>query len=354
MILLQEKNINMRSLLSLYLILSVGLIIMSCSTVDYTGQMDQTVKSHFIENQEINLLTYNIKAIYEKEDEQIESLMSFVNNSRFDFVVFQELFDESTRENILDKADDTHFNTFISRVDYNSFPEFIFQDAGLFMMSKYKRVDLSNIDFGCDIKNSNGVIHRILEKEISRTNDFLANKSVLGALFQVNDSAKVFLFTAHVQAAGTLEHKLYQLEQIGDFITEAVKEILLRGIIKNSENLTVILAGDFNSNAYSNDRFNSFIKALKYPLDLHKEFHGSFEEYSFRNRKRRYDYVLGYERIGSFKLNKFKTTAINVVNVQDGNGENISDHKGIQASLLINKTMLTEGNKIEINEKPGK
>jgi endonuclease/exonuclease/phosphatase family metal-dependent hydrolase len=327
---------------------------MSCSTIDFTSKLDQSNKHHLSDNPDIDLLTYNIKAIYEKEDDQIDSLMSFVNNSGFDFVVFQELFDESTRENIIDKADSNHFNTFISRVDYHSFPEFIFQDAGLFMMSRYKRIDLSNIEFGCDIKNSNGVIHRILEKEISRTNDFLANKSVLGALFQISDSAKVFLFTSHVQAAGTLEHKLYQLEQIGDFVTEAVKEVLLRGVVKNPENLTVILAGDFNSNAYSNDRFNSFIKALNFPKDLHKEFHGIYEEYSFRNRKRRYDYVLGYERIGNFELNKIKTNAINVVNVQDGNGENISDHKGIQASIIINNTILTDGNKTETNRWPGK
>ncbi len=209
---------------TLLLIVIMGLF--SCSSIDYFHRNSNTKIDTVSESKEISLVTYNIKAIYEKEENQVDSLMSFVNNNKFDFVVFQELFDESTRDDIIEKADPEFYNTFISRVDYNSFPEFIFQDAGLFMMSKYPRVDLSEIDFGDDIKNSNGVIHMILDKEYSRTNDFLANKSVLGSLFDIDDSTKVFLFTAHVQAAGTTEHKEYQLSQIKDFISKAIKNVI--------------------------------------------------------------------------------------------------------------------------------
>ena len=318
------------------LIILLCMILFSCSTVDYYTRLNSGNITASQNPSEIKLLTYNIKAIYEKEENQIDSLVSFVNCGNFDFVVFQELFDESTRDDIINKADPSNFNTFISRVDYNSFPEFIFQDAGLFMMSRYSRVDLSGIEFGCNIKNSNGVIHRILDKEISRTNDFLANKSVLGALFEINDSSKIFLFTAHVQAAGTLEHKLFQLEQIGDFIAAAIEAVITKGIIKSPENLSVILAGDFNSDAYSTDRFRSFLEALKHPRDLHKEFHGNYEEYTFRNRGRRYDYILAYDEIGNHKMNKLKTKSISVQNVQDEKGESISDHKGIRATILIN------------------
>jgi endonuclease/exonuclease/phosphatase family metal-dependent hydrolase len=182
----------------------------------------------------------------------------------------------------------------------------------------------------------------ILEKEFSSTNDFLANKSVLGALFEINDSSKLFLFTAHVQAAGTLEHKLFQLNQIGDFIMAAVKETVAQGIVNDPTDLSVILAGDFNSNAYSMNRFNSFMKALKYPRDLHKEFHGSNEEYTFRNRPRRYDYILAYDKVGEINLKKVNIKSINVDNVQDDNGENISDHKAIKATLLFNQNMVPD------------
>ena len=327
----------------------IYLLTTSCTSVDYLYRGHNIIDNHDEEKDNFNLLTYNIKAIYEKENDQIKSLMSFVNNEGFDFVVFQELFDESTRDRIVNVSD-TNFISFISRVDYNSFPEFLFQDAGLFMMSRHPRVDLSNLDFECDIKNSNGVIHRILEKEISRTNDFLANKSVLGALFEINDSSKLFLFTAHVQAAGTLEHKLFQLEQIGEFITTSVKATIDNGIVKDPANLSVILAGDFNSNAYSIDRFNKFRNALKYPRDLHKEYHGNFEEYTFRNRERRYDYILSYDQISQIKINDIGIKSIYVKNILDNNGVSISDHKGIQATLLLNqnssrsKAVITKNN----------
>ncbi len=326
-------NTQNRIFLSLLFIVSTGLF--SCSTIDYYQRNKNIEKDTSRKIGKISLVTYNIKAIYEKDENQIDSLMSFVNKNKFDFVVFQELFDESTRDDIIEKADPEFYNTFISRVDYNSFPEFIFQDAGLFMMSKYPRIDLSYLDFGDDIKNSNGVIHMILEKEYSRTNDFLANKSVLGSLFDVDDSIKVFLFTAHVQAAGTSEHKEYQLSQIKGFISEAIKNVTENKLVNNSQNLIVILAGDFNSNAYDYDRFVQFQKILGFPRDLHKDFHQTNEEYTFRDRGRRYDYILSYDKIDNIELNRVLVKSINVENVIDGKGEAISDHRGIKAILKI-------------------
>ena len=313
----------------------VGWAITSCTSIDYFHRNLIPGNDAFSESKEMSLVTYNIKAIYEKEENQIYSLMSFVNNNKFDFVVFQELFDESTRDYIIEKSDPEFYNTFVSRVDYNSFPEFIFQDAGLFMMSRYPRIDLSDIDFGEDIKNSNGVIHMILEKEYSQTNDFLANKSVLGSLFDVDDSIKVFLFTAHVQAAGTREHKEYQLNQIKDFISTAIKNVIDNNLVNNPQNLVVILAGDFNSNAYDNNRFTQFQKILGYPRDLHKDYHKTNKEYTFRDRARRYDYVLSYDKIDNIELKKVLVNSVNVENVLDDKGEAISDHRGIKARLII-------------------
>ena len=58
---------------------------------------------------------------------------------------------------------------------------------------------------------------------MSRTNDFLANKSVMGALFELDDSVKLFLFTTHVQALGDLDHKLYQFTEIHNFIINELR-----------------------------------------------------------------------------------------------------------------------------------
>ena len=56
----------------------------------------------------------------------------------------------------------------------------------------------------------------------------------------------------------------------------------------------------------------------------------------FRNRGRRYDYILAYDQIGNHIMNKLKTKSINVKNVQDEKGESISDHKAIRATISIN------------------
>lgn len=315
-------------------------MIFSCSSVDYFSSPLKLEQENRETINEISIITYNIKAIYDKEPGQVDSLIKFINAEKYDFVIFQELFDESTRDEIVDKADNNYYKSIIARVDYNSFPEFLFQDAGLFLMSKYPIVDLSNIDFGDDINNSNGVIHMILEKEWSKTNDFLANKSVLGALYSIDDSTQLFLFTTHVQAIGSREHKTFQLQQIKSFIDTALTHAINSEIVPAAKNLVVMLAGDFNSNAYSNNSFNNLTKQLGYPRDLHKEFHGNKQEYTFafRSRKpsRRFDYIFAYDNWNEFVFRKIKVKSIGVQNIVDGNGNSISDHLALKARLLIN------------------
>jgi endonuclease/exonuclease/phosphatase family metal-dependent hydrolase len=323
----------------LFTILCISSI--SCTSIDYFSYSDNSHGSRLVTGDQINLITYNIKAIYEKDEKQIDPLMEYINNQGFDFVIFQELFNERTRDHIIEKTDKNFFTTIIARVDYYSIPELIFQDAGLFMMARYPRVDLTHIEFGNGIKNSNGVIHKLLDKEISKTNDFLANKSVLGALFGIDNATKVFLFTTHVQAIGTTEHKEVQLKQIKKFIDDAVNIVLKSGIVKSSENLIVLLAGDFNSNAYDVERFKKMQEILGYPRDLHKEFHGDKEEYTFTfqssNASRRFDYIMVYDSLGQTKLKKVQVQSINAVDVKDDMGNSISDHLGLKATLKINR-----------------
>src|SRR4030066_983212 len=221
--------------LLIFLCLVLVVSLNSCSSIDYFSYSNNFHGSKLINKNQINLISYNIKAVYQKDEKQIDKLMEYINSENFDFVLFQELFNEGTRDYVIEKTDTAHFKTIIARVDYNSFPEFIFQDAGLFMIAKYPRIDLSNIEFGDGIKNSNGVIHKILDKEMSKTNDFLANKSVLGVLYEMNETTQLFLFTTHVQAIGTTEHKEVQLKQIKKFFDDAVDSGLKPGSIKTSE-----------------------------------------------------------------------------------------------------------------------
>lgn len=321
--------------ISLILLLTLA----ACSTIDYISYTVPSHGSKKINPGQISLITYNIKAIYEKEKNEIDNLMNYINGENFDFVIFQELFNESTRDYIIEKTNTNHFNTIIARVDYNSFPELIFQDAGLFLMSSYPRTDLSEIDFGGDIKNSNGIIHMILDKEISRSNDFLANKSVLGTLFELDDDTRLFLFTTHVQALGTLEHKELQFEQIRNFVERAVEKVLLSDLVKSAEDLIVILAGDFNSDAYNQDRFARMQNILGFTRDLHKDFHGEKQEHTFRfgssSASRRFDYILAYDKIREKEFRKVSVQSINTIDITDDNDASISDHLGLKAVLEI-------------------
>ena len=312
------------------------ILIISCSTIDYMSYGGHHSRTSWSKN-EISLLTYNIKAINDKEVGQIDSLMRYINKEKFDFVLFQELFDESTRDEIIEKSDTSFYSTIISRVDYNSFPEFIFQDAGLYMMASYPIIDLSEIEFGDDVKNSNGIVHMILDKEMSKTNDFLANKSVMGSLFAINDTTRMCLFNTHVQAIGTREHKQFQMKQIYSFINTTVTKVVKSRFVNSSENLIVILAGDFNSNAYSPESYHAMQNILGNPRDLHMEFNGDKQEYTWRFKStsspRRFDYIFAYDSLSTNTFRNVTATYIHTKDVRDDQNNSISDHKALKAGI---------------------
>ncbi len=321
----------------LTVIFSSALSFFSCSTADVYENANKNLVNFVNGDNQISLITYNIKAVYAKEENQLDSLMKFVNKGKYDFVLFQELFNEWTRDYIIEKTDTNFYRSIISRIDYNSFPEFIFQDAGLFMMSRFPIVDLTNLEFDDDIHQSNGVIHMILKKEISHTNDFLANKSILGALFSITDSTKLFLFETHVQAIGSMEVKNFQMEQIREFIRHSVSVVIDSGLVASSENLAVILAGDFNSDAYNTERYSNLLRLLGNPRDLDMEYNGENKDFTFSfgsNRPmRRFDYIFSYDNIDSFKLKKITAQSINASDVEDENNVSISDHRALRAVL---------------------
>ena len=110
--------------------------------------------------------------------------------------------------------------------------------------------------------------------------------------------------------------------------------------VKFSSDLIVLLAGDFNSNAYSNDRFVRLLNLLGNPRDLHMEFHNGKVEYTFRfgSRKpsRRFDYIFAYNQVGNIKLKPVYVKSIGTEDVQDDSSKSISDHLALKATLLIN------------------
>jgi len=315
--------------------------LMSCTaSIQYRPAINDPLELSAVYNGQISLLSYNIQAIFGKEKIKLDALMDYIHLTQYDFVVFQELFDEAAREYILSNIDANIYQSVVSRVDYQSFPELLFQDAGLFMISKYPQVDLSGINFDDNVQLSDGAVHMILTKELSITTDFLANKSIVGSLYQLPDSTYFFLFTTHVQAIGSKTQKRRQYRQIKEFIDYVIFAVLKSGTIKSSENMSVVLAGDFNTDAYDQKNMERLLTDLGSPRELLSEKHASKKEYTmiFKlfNMYKRFDYIFSYDQILDFPLKKIEAKSINATDIRDNNEESVSDHMALKASLVFN------------------
>lgn len=322
-------------------ILLILLLIIACSSskpILILNNNDRTIVD--TNNTEMSIITYNIQTVFGKGEEKVEELINYLNKTNFDFITMQEVFDENTRNNLVQKLKPNIYKSVIPRVDYNSFPSNICQDSGLFSASSFPIIDLSNYDFGEEIEFSNGAIHQMLVKEFSISLDFLANKSILGTLHEINDSTKLFLFTTHLQAISSRFHKTFQLGQIYSFIANSVATVLKNKIIESSENLIVLLTGDLNYNAYSEGDVETLKNYLGGPKDLHKEYNDSLEEYTLTSRLlgfyRRVDYIFAYDNIGLIPLRKVRASSINVFDVIDADNSSVSDHLALKATLVYN------------------
>lgn len=314
-------------------------VIYSCSSqYVYQGLVNDPVAQIETDDNHFSILTYNVKAIFNKDSSASNDLFNYINGEKFDIVVFQELFNEQTRDYFEQHVDKTVYKNLIKRIDYDTFPENIFQDSGLFLISKYPQIDLSPVDFGADISRVNGLVYAPLKKEFSITLDFIVNKSVMGSLFAINDSTQLFLFATHMQAIGSDTHKQIQLMQIRTFIEFTVQRTVQAGLISDPQNCIILLTGDFNTDAYEPEAFSDLLNFLGNPRDLHKEFHREEKEYSiiFKgfNARKRFDYIFAYDRIVGLDFKKVNVQSINVTDVRDRENNSISDHFALKASLM--------------------
>ncbi|MBT8383486.1 MAG: hypothetical protein HKP17_03210 [Ignavibacteriaceae bacterium] len=310
----------------------------SSSHQDFVPKINDKVLADDSKN-EISIITYNIQALWEKEDEKVKSLAKYLNDSKFDFVTMQEVFDEDNRDSLVKNLDHSFYTSLVPRVDYDCFPSSISQDAGLFLASRYPVIDLSMYSFGENTEFTNEAIHQMLPKFVSISFDFLANKSVTGSLFQINDTTKMFLFTTHLQLFSSEYHKASQVIQIRSFITDAVSKVVENNIVNSPTNLIVLLTGDFNYNAYDENDIEILKNFLGNPRDLHQEFNGEAHEYTkileWIDLYGRFDYIFAYDRIGSVPMRKVHINSINVTDIIDNEEESVSDHFAIIASLKI-------------------
>jgi len=292
-----------------------------------------------IHNNEFSIITYNIQTILGKGEDKIVGLSNYLDKELYDFVLLQEVFDERTRKHLLQNVNSEFYKSKTPRIDYSTFPSNICQDAGLFSISRFPLVDLSQYNFGENTEITNGAIHQMLIKEFSISFDFMANKSILGTLHQINDSTKLFMFTTHLQAISSRRHRTTQLKQIQAFIENAVFTVLKNNLVESPQNLILLLTGDFNYSAYSEDDVETLAKYLGNPRDLYKEFNKDLEEYTLIIKLfglfRRVDYIFAYDNIGPIEFRKVDIKSINVTDVVDENDESVSDHMALKATLVI-------------------
>ena len=127
--------------------------------------------------------------------------------------------------------------------------------------------------------------------------------------------------------------------QIQPFIENAVITVLKNEVVLSSQNLIVLLTGDFNFDAYDNGDFETIQEKLGNPRDLYTEFNSDIKEYTliikFFNLYKRFDYIFAYDEIGPIQLKKVNVKSINVTDVVDKDKNSISDHLAIKATLAI-------------------
>ena len=321
-------------------ILIVIFTISSCApAIHYTPAVNDPLVINKSPDDQFTVLTYNIQTIFGKDENKLEALLDYINNQQFDFVLLQELFDESVREHIVANIDRQIYKSLVSRIDYDTFPENIFQDAGLFLLSKYPQIDLSSLPFNDQVSVSEGAVHMKLNTELSLSTDFLANKSVMGSLHQLNDSTHLFIFTTHVQALGSISHKREQYRQIRDFIEYSTYAVVRAGKVKSTDNLVVLLTGDFNSNAYDEKKMDTLLRDLGSPRDLLSEQHPSKQEYTMMfklfNFYARFDYIFAYDQLGISSFREVTIRDIGTTDVKNPDSGSISDHLALKASISI-------------------
>ena len=99
------------SIISLLIFISI-IVLPACSPIDVIQRGNSNNEIEQDDNiRQISLFTYNIEAISSKSDDQIDKFVSYINKREYDFVVLQELFNESTRDEIVEKSNSNHYKT---------------------------------------------------------------------------------------------------------------------------------------------------------------------------------------------------------------------------------------------------
>ena len=299
----------------------------------------------FLIDERIRLLTYNFfcrppPINTNKDDYKDSRLKDFIDQLKnFDIICFQELFTTlNDRKHRMIREGATQGLKYYLAPKVPSFFSKYLVDSGLLILSRYPILE-----------------HDFYEYFINVSGDATTDKGVLYVKIKIKKNNFLFLFNTHLQASYfddtqanidfTIKVRAIQTEELINFIYNK----LLKIPKKDVENGKIILAGDFNIDAYDNKfarerykipkykdtEYNIFkkkINKLGKAIDLmEKKYNGHM--YTFgNNEKKEYDHVLTgkadinikqtldyiWEIIPDYHLPIFKSK----MNINDDNIEN--------------------------------
>ena len=299
----------------------------------------------FLIDERIRLLTYNFfcrppPINTNKDDYKDSRLKDFIDQLKnFDIICFQELFTTlNDRKHRMIREGATQGLKYYLAPKVPSFFSKYLVDSGLLILSRYPILD-----------------HDFYEYFINVSGDATTDKGVLYAKIEIKKNNFLFLFNTHLQASYfddtqanidfTIKVRAIQTEELINFIYNK----LLKIPKKDVENGKIILAGDFNIDAYDNKfarerykipkykdtEYNIFkkkINKLGKAIDLMEKKYNK-HMYTFgNNEKKEYDHVLTgkadinikqtldyiWEIIPDYHLPIFKSK----MNINDDNIEN--------------------------------
>ncbi len=86
-------------------------VISSCSSsTDFIPKVNDS-NSKGADNNEVSIITYNIQTVFGKGDDKVSALTEYLDSEKYDFILMQEVFDESARHYFVDNLDSTFYNS---------------------------------------------------------------------------------------------------------------------------------------------------------------------------------------------------------------------------------------------------
>lgn len=299
----------------------------------------------------LKILTYNIAMLPDPlgsfKDERAAEFINLISKTSpaYDFICFQEVFDECIRE-FLQKQLQPMYPYIIEK---SSDHDLLNQDSGLFFASKFPILS-----------------HTFREYNAKQflTGDWISDKGILIARIDIGQNEKkqiLHIYVTHLQSTEAFyKVREKQLAQLGQTIIKALETERKKEVDWPT---CVVLVGDFNVIGGS-EEYKRMMSLLGYPRDLFYEKNPEDYGYTWNSHENLYihhtaeddhdmqrlDYILTFNSIPYaddnceeiIPLRKVDCKACNIVTARSTDyikcippGFDLSDHYGLEAIIEI-------------------